>query len=270
MKKENKIILLGIMVSLITACGSPDSYYEDAIKKEGYIPFSTPLASAGVGTIIQGGPEALRVTTRPERCFPNHMGPNVPTQLRWVTDTNLPSSYESFQLGFGVDLANILAAGNPLVNLNLGYNQAKNVKIEFDGASIEYLDEAALYYYYLSQMGELCREFLKDSPFILQALRIEKMKFSFFNSSGVQISLSPGTIGQIMSIGTGVKWSIEKGQSLSINSPKYIGYQVGFMNDVRPGRIGWYAYKTKNNEFDFQEVKSLVPVNLGSKEQYLK
>ncbi len=259
MKNNIKILVLGLSAVMLTACGSPESYYEDAIIKEGYIPYTTPLASAGVGTIVQGGPEAMRVITRPERCFPNHIGSQIPTHLRWVTDTNLPSSYKNFELGFGVDLGNILAAGNPLVSLNLGYEKAQNVQIEFSGATVEYLDEAALYYYYIGQMEEICHEFLKESPFILQSLRIEKMKFSFYNRSGVKINLSPGNVGNMMNIGVGVNWSIESGQSLVVNSPKYIGYQVGFMDGDRDGRIGWYAHKAKSGQFDFKQVQSMVP-----------
>ena len=270
MKNKLQINVLFFVGVLLTACAPPENYFDEAVKKEGYIPYSTPLASVGVGTIIQGGPQTLRVTTRPERCFPNFMDPNVPTHLRWVTETQLPNSYESFHLGFGADLADILSAGNPLVNLNLGYNHAKNVKIEFEGASIEYLDEAAFYYYYIAAMEEICHEFLRETPFILQALRIEKMKFTFYNNSGLEIRLSPGMVSNIVKIGAGVNWRIEKGQELSINSPKYIGYQVGFMDDTRPGRIGWYAFKTQNNEFEFQQVRSLVPVKRGQKEQYLR
>ncbi len=269
MKRENVLFVLSTI--FLVACGSPNTYYEDAIIKEGYIPYSAPLASAGVGTIIQGGPDSLRVKTRPERCFPNYTGTKTPspTYLRWVTETNLPSSYKNFQLGFGADLGSILAAGNPLVSLNLGYDKAQNVQIEFEGATVEYLDEAALYYYYVAQMEEICHDFLSESPFVLQALRIEKMKFSFFNRSGVKIQLSPGNIGDIMNIGLGVNWSIEQGQSLVVKSPKYIGYQVGFMDETRKGRIGWYAHKTKGNNFDFQQVKSLVPVPIGNVDKYL-
>lgn len=274
MGKKLIVTLLGLSSLILTACGSPDSYYEEAIIKEGYIPYTTPLASAGVGTIVQGGPEAMRVKTRPERCFPNYTGGNNPvaTYLRWVTDTNLPSSYQNFELGFGVDLADILAAGNPLVSLNLGYNKAQTVQIQFEGASVEYLDEAALYYYYIGQMEEVCHEFLKEAPFVLQSLRIEKMKFSFMNKSGVSIELSPGNIGSVMNIGVGVRWGIEDGQTLVVDSPKYIGYQVGFMDGERAGRIGHYAYKAKGHKFDFQPVQSLVPVpqsSSGNNNQYL-
>jgi hypothetical protein len=267
-----KVKVLTLAVSLLAvACGEPQNYYEEAIIKEGYIPYKSPLASAGVGTIIQGGPSSLRVKTRPERCFPNYTGKAKPTPtfLRWVTETALPSSYKSFQLGFGADLGSILAAGNPLVSLNLNYDKAQNVQIEFEGATVEYLDEASLYYYYLGQMEEICHEFLRESPFVLQALRIEKMKFSFFNKSGVKIGLSPGMIGNVMNIGVGVNWSIESGQSLVVKSPKYIGYQVGFMDSQRKGRIGGFANKTKDNKFDFQQVQSLVPVPDGSNDKYL-
>ncbi|MCB0356989.1 MAG: hypothetical protein KDD40_08285 [Bdellovibrionales bacterium] len=272
MKKTIQLFIYIMAAGMISACGSPESYFEDAIKKEGYIPYATPMASAGVGTIVQGGPEAMGIITRPEKCFPNYMGPNVPTGLRWTTDTDLPSSYESFQLGFGVDLNGIMAAGNPLANINLSYNKAKTVQIEFSGASIEFMDQAALYYYYFTQMEEVCHEFLKDSPFISQALRIEKMKFTFYNSSGVSIGLSQGMIGSIMNIGAGVNWKIENRQSLIIDTPKYIGYQVGFMDESRPGRIGWYAYKTKKGEFDFKQVGSSVPVpdSGRSGDQYMR
>ena len=67
-----------------------------------------------------------------------------------------------------------------------------------------------------------------------------------------------------MSIGLGVDWAIEKGKSLVIDSPKYIGYQVGFMDPDRDGRIGWLASTASGGDFDYNPVQDVVPVPLAT------
>ncbi len=253
-----KILSLGFGLFL-AACGSPKDEFKKVIKDEGYIPYNTPLESAGVGTIIQGKPSAMHVATRPERCFPNRSPEGNETGLRWMTKTNLPSVYKDFKVDFGVDLSDILTPGNPLVNLNLSYSRAKKVEVKFDGASIEYLDEFNFYYYYNLLMTDYCKDLLKSSPFIVQALQIEKMSFKFYEANGVGIELSPGMLGDVMKIGTGVNWKIENTYELVIDTPKYIGYQVGFMDADTPGKIGFLANELKGDAYKYVQIDQ-VPV----------
>ena len=260
---KKSAILLGLAF-LLSACGSPKGYFDSVIKEQGYIPYSTPLGLAGVGTIVKGNPEALHVAAEPHRCFQDFTEDFRPTHLRWVTATDLPSTYEDVNIGFGADLSQILVMGNPLVSLNLGFEYAKNVNIKFEGATIEYLDEVMFRDYYLNKMSATCKQFLNSYPFITQALRIEKMTFTFFTKQGVAIELSPGMLGQIMNIGFGVNWSISKNYSLVIETPKYIGYHVGIMGqDTFDGFIVGQAHRVKNGKFDFEDVSpTLNPLKM--------
>ena len=268
-----KVLILLLVGSGLAACGSPKDEYFKAIEDQGYIPYVTPLDSAGVGTIIKGKPEAMRVATRPERCFPNYSREGNETELRWVAKTKLPSVYKRFQMSVEGGLNDMLAGGNFILSLEASFERDRQVEITFDGASIEYLDEYNLYYYYNYEMNGFCKELLSETPFILQALRIEKMSFRFMESSGANVRLSPGMVGDLLQIGVGTNWKIKNNLELVIESPKYIGYQVGFLDPNGPGKIAYLAHKlTKNGDFDYEQVSGGVPIPVKpnpDQDQYL-
>ncbi len=242
------------LTMMLTACGNAQNFLDGIIEDKGYIPYNLPMASAGVGTIIKGSPSALNVVAHPQSCFPDKIG-SQKTQLRWLSETDLPYINKKMEFGFNTDLSSLLMLGSPLINLNLGYEFAKKVELEFEGAAIEMLDQVRFFDHY-SRMPDVCKLFVENYPIITQALRVNKMKFSFYNAQGVKIKLSPGMIGEIVNIGAGVNWSIENQYTLNINTPKYIGYQVSQMGKMdAQGAILRYHASELNRKNDFKWVQ---------------
>ena len=246
-------ILLGLSLAALSSCGSPEKFFEKVIAEQGYIAYSTPLSSAGVGTIIQGSPDAMNVVAHPQRCFPDQVG-NTQTGLRWQADTDLPNIYRNFDIGFGGIFSQLLSVGNLLASLNIGFNLAQAVNVEFDGASVEYLDQIAFIENY-GLISDTCQMVLESQPFILQALRVKKMKFQFYQQNGLKLGLTPEIVAEMMGFGLDVEWDIKENYTLEISTPKYIGYQVGLIGEHSPGIVQQYAYElTRKRKFDFQDT----------------
>lgn len=246
--------LMGLSL-MLTACGSPENFLNGIIEDKGFIPYNSPMSSAGVGTILKGSPQALNIAAHPQSCFPDTLNGDQ-THLRWLSETDLPHLNKKVKFGFGAELSSLLLMGTPLVSLNLGFQYAKNVELEFEGAAIEMLDQVRFFDHYF-RVSDTCRLFLDSYPFITQALRVNKMKFTFYTSSGAKIGLTPDMVGDVVNIGLGVDWSIENNYVLTINTPKYIGYQVSKLGgaDTNGGIIRFHAHQlTRKGEFDWQAV----------------
>lgn len=239
----------------LTACGSPEEFLSGIIEDKGYIPYNTPMASTGVGTILKGSPQALNVAAFPQTCFPDFMDGQF-TRLRWLSETDLPHLNKKVNFSFGAELSSLMILGTPLASLNLGFKNAKKVELEFEGAAIEMLDQVRLFDHY-NRTTDTCRLFMENYPIITQALRVNKMKFTFYTDRGVKIGLAPGMIGDIVNIGLGVDWSIENNYTLTINTPKYIGYQVSQMGsaDTNGALLRYHAHKlNRKGDWDWQST----------------
>ena len=106
-------------------------------------------------------------------------------------------------------------------------------------------------------MNEACQQMLQTSPFIVQTLKINKMTFSFKDSYGAKVKLTPGVIGDMLNIGAGVEWEMKNDYELQIKTPKYIGYQLGQLDTSAPGYIGKYARTTdRKGNFIFETAKN--------------
>lgn len=252
------LLRLGVLTCLsltLTACGDPQSFLNGIIEDKGYIPYNSPMASTGVGTILKGSAQAMNVAAFPQSCFPDTINGQF-TQLRWLSETDLPHLNKKVNFSFGTELSSLMVLGTPVASLNLGFKHAKKVELEFEGAAIEMLDQVRFFDHY-NRTTDTCRVFLDNYPFITQALRVNKMKFTFYTEKGVKIGLAPGMIGDIVNIGLGVDWSVEDGYTLNINTPKFIGYQVSKLGgaDTNGAFIRWHAHKLdRKGEWDWQSV----------------
>ncbi len=242
------LLFLGLVLS---GCGDPTEEFEKVITGQGYIPYKAPLAEAGVGSIVKGDPANMRLAARPQRCFPDNVGRHS-TGLRWQQATALPNRYRNVTAGINMDLSPLTRFANPVLAL-FNFGRVKNVEISFERASVEYLDEIAFEIFYQG-MSDLCREYLSDFPFIVQALKVDKMNFTFRDNWGAQMELTPGLLGQLVSIEAGVNWRVERGMTLVIESPKYIGFQVAQLHDDS-GRLQFYSNRLdRRGQFVFQDV----------------
>jgi hypothetical protein len=121
-------------------------------------------------------------------------------------------------------------------------------------------------------MNDDCKQFLDMGGFIFQALRVGKLKYTFYNRNGAKIELSLANIQAILDIGVGLRYSVENSATLVFDGPRYIGFQLGRLRQEDHG-VGLYrATKTKNNKWVWEalnvfETHSHLPVALRAKRE---
>lgn len=241
-----RIILPLIYCLFLSACGSPQSYFETFIEGKNFIPFKLPMSSTRVGTILRGNNSELYLVAKPETCFPDL---DQSASLRWIQSTDLPSQYSHLQIEFSAGLNSILNLGNALIRLNGSAKFVKTVDLDFEGATIEYLDESAFFNYLQNGMTNSCQSLLNEYAFIGQALRIESMRFIFRDEKGASIDLEV-RLDEIADIAVDARWNIENRYTLVIESPKFIGYRMAKLKD---NKLLYAAKVDRNDRWIFED-----------------
>lgn len=226
---KNKILLLMVSLVLIGCGKDPSKALRSEIKKRGYILYQNPLAHSGTGTLIGGRPSMMQLVSGPETCFPSEYE-GEPTELRFIDEADLPSSHRqtTFNFGVGAGMLDILGNGNGLLNFGVGMSSDINITVNYEGATVEYIDAVKLKEFYDRYMSDTCKDFLDITGYVSQALRVEKMSFTFASKQGGQIDITlGGFLGGSVIPSANANWYVEDQYTLTIETPKYIGYQLG-------------------------------------------
>jgi hypothetical protein len=255
-----KSILFICSIALLVSC-NPIKEMKDSIVETGHIRFPNPMEDAKTGTLVGGSPDELLMVAPHDACFPD----DVPG-LRKQDNTNVASKYQSYSFSGGAKagLLDLLGTGNAAIGAGLDYHYASEVRLEMEGVKIEYFDSIMLAKYFRGQltnkhgvpyiMPEECKEYLQYTGFIIQALRVEKLKFTFMNSQGVKMHINPKNIGVFLDIGLNASYHVENHTSLIIDTPKYIGYVLGRFRPEEDGIVLYRASKVKYGKFDFKSI----------------
>ena len=241
-----------IILFLITGC-NPLNYLYKEIKKYGYIPLKTPLAQSGTGTLIAGNPKALSMVAPPGECFPYEIDGKV-TNFRFIDASTLPKKIRNITASgdASVDLVEFAKLGGAPIDVGVGYDRVETVALELDGVSIEYMNAPQITYYYQTQMSDLCRMYLDLAGFIFQAIKVEKLHYTFYSKDGAKIDLSTGALEEILEIGGDIEYEIINNAELIIDSPHYIGYQLGSMQEDAAGVSLKRASKIKRGDWHWE------------------
>jgi hypothetical protein len=237
MNSRPKLIVFFVFVLLsvlLSGCESPEDAYQKAIEELGFIAFANPLAEANVGTVLRGTAKENFLAASSADCFSGDTWFDNPTDL--------PTEDRSVSFGFTADANAVLSSGNSTVTLKASAIFVKSVQLSFGDAYVEQLDEFKFANFYRNQMSEQCKELLDLYPFINQAIKVSTMQFVFKDEQGGSIKLTADMIGTILTIDAGVTWTIDDDYTLTITTPKYIGYQLAEMAPgERSGTIAKYA-----------------------------
>ncbi|MBT6325309.1 MAG: hypothetical protein HOJ35_05030 [Bdellovibrionales bacterium] len=244
------------LLLLWTISCHPIRHLNKEIKRLGYITYTTPLEFAGTGTLIGGGPKQLNIVASPDSCFPDEID-DVATNLRKVDNTTIPTRQWKIttQGNINIDLINFLSSGNAMLGAGIGFSKVQTMSLTMNGVHIEYLDSIRLTEFYTNQMNDTCREYLDRVGFIIQALKVDSLEFKFYDETGGNIKLSVDNIKEILEIGFDIQFSIEDGTTLLIETPKYIGYQLGRLKKSDEGIALFRASKTRRNKFIFKTLE---------------
>ena len=151
--------LLLISAWIFSAC-DPVDQLRAVIVGYGYIYYETPLAQAGPGTLVGGGPKNLQLVANPETCFPHQIN-GVSTGLYFVDDSSLPerSHQVSAKGSAAVSLVNFMGSGNPLLGVGASFSEVQSVSLKMDGIHIEYIDSIRLAQFYHESLSPACKDF---------------------------------------------------------------------------------------------------------------
>jgi hypothetical protein len=219
----------------MVSCGDPIGAFYAELEKYGYIPYATPMHVAGTGTLIGGSPKSMQIIANPNTCFPNiDIGE---TQVRFRDDSVLPSSSMHFSVSTNLQfrLFKVLSAGAPSIQAGAQINEVGSIEMDFEGVHVEYFDSVRLVNFYRGFMSDICREYLNRVGVITQAIVVDKMRFAFMAKHGGQIHISLDNINQYIDITADAEWEIDQTWTLVVKSPKYIGYQLGALQEQDNG-----------------------------------
>ncbi len=248
-KTLSKIISISLFTTALTSCekpitDDPISALHGLVNEYGFIGHENPLENSETGTMLAGTPNSLAYIAPSETCFPKE------ALTRSYDRQHFNRTYNySFQgnLGFTVFGTSLFSAG-------LGLNNQHTVDIELNGVTIEYLSSIEISEWYLEGMSETCKVYLDDVGFIIQALIADSMKITIKKIGGTNIGIDADNINQYINIEAGVDWQIVDGYTVEINTPKYIGYQLGRLRLEDDARVLYRAMTTKEDRFIFESI----------------
>tara|TARA_B100000925_G_scaffold289015_1_gene271055 strand:- start:428 stop:1189 length:762 start_codon:yes stop_codon:yes gene_type:complete len=249
MKPQYLIILL-----LIAGCNPLDYLYKE-INKYGYIPLKTPLALSGPGTLVAGNPDSLSIVAPPGECFPFEIDGDS-TNFRFVDTSTLPKKIRNITASGSatVDLIELGKISGAPIDIGVDYDRVETISLELDGVSIEYMNAPQITNYYQTMMDPLCRMYLDFSGFIFQAIKVEKLNYTFYSKDGAKIDLSTGALEEILELGADIEFDIENKVELIIKSPHYIGFQLGSMQESDSGISIKRASKIKRGDWHWENL----------------
>lgn len=248
-KTLSKIISISLFTTALTSCekpitDDPISALNGLVNEYGFIGHENPLENSETGTMLAGTPNSLAYIAPSETCFPKE------ALTRSYDRQHFNRTYNySFQgnLGFTVFGTSLFSAG-------LGLNNQHTVDMELNGVTIEYLSSIEISEWYLEGMSETCKVYLDDVGFIIQALIADSMKITIKKIGGTNIGIDADNINQYINIEAGVDWQIVDGYTVEINTPKYIGYQLGRLRLEDDARVLYRAMTTKEDRFIFESI----------------
>lgn len=236
-----------VALFLVSACNvakDPNTAIDGLVKDFGYIGFQNPVGSATTGTMIGGRPSAVSYIAPASDCF----GYENVQRYEDFSEYSRKYSY-TFQGSLG-----FLASGNPLISAGLGLSQNVYVTVELSGLTTEYMSSIDVTDWYQNGMSESCKQYLDDVGFIIQALKVDQFKLSFFTKKGVNISINADNISQYLGFNFGTQWEIQDETTVVITTPKYIGYQLGRLRLEDEGRTLWRAMSQKKDKYIFESI----------------
>lgn len=258
MTKAGAVAVCGLAVFL-SGCNPLQSLH-DQIRKSGHIPFPNPLAFSETGTLVGGTPGRLQLVAPPETCFPKTID-GVPTNLRFRDDTVLPNQNRMTSVGFEANVAVLkgISTANGTLNAGVNFKHVEKMELKFEGVHVEYMDSIRLTQFYREKMGSLCKDYLDQVAFIIQAIQADRMSFKFYSKTGGGLKLSLDNINAIIDIGVGLDFEIINEVELVITTPKYLGYQLGKLQRGDDGLAFFRASRVRKGRWVFEPINVFQP-----------
>ena len=244
-----------IVHTMVVSCSHPLDYFYKEIHNYGYIHYTTPLAFSGTGTLIGGRPESMEIVAHPETCFPKEVN-GWGKKLRFEDHTYLPRHYENLMIDIDAQgkFFDVMAAGSPSIRAGLKIKEVKKILLEMRGVHVEVMDQIHLVEFYQKYMAGICKDYLELVGFIIQAIKVDELLFTFYRKNNTVINIDMDKINQYLDISLDLDLEIEEGTKLVIKTPKYIGYQLGSLRKSDNGFSLSRASRYRFNQWIFEEI----------------
>lgn len=249
-----RYLVLFFSVCLLTSCGNPMEQFYKELKNYGYIPYKTPMKSSGTGTLIGGSPEALQIIANPYTCFPDLEGEL--DNYRFRDDSTLPKTSQHFYVDSDVqvEVFEVLEAGSPSIKAGVQLRNVSTMELEFNGIHIEYIDSVKVIDYYRERMSDVCRQYIENVGFVIQAIVADEMRFSLYTSDGGNVDIDVENIEQYIDVSVDTEWEIIRNTTLVIKTPKFIGYQLAKMKEVDRGLLMSRTAKVELGKWVYEDL----------------
>ncbi|NCN27164.1 hypothetical protein GW915_06260 [bacterium] len=247
--KNNSIIaygsLLGLCVMLSSCEVDTPKDASDMILTDvgGYISFQNPVENVNTGTVVGGTPISLSYYAPGEECFPYENVRRVVN--REYLDRKYTNTFEG-NVGF-------LAWGTSAVSGSVNLTKEHIVVIAVNGIEVEYLNAIDMTRWYREGMDPICKDYLDEFGFIVQAAKTSKLSVSIYDKSGIQVHLDETNINDWLTISADVNWEITNEYRLDITTPHYLGYHLGQLRKADGQMVRYRAKSEKDGRFLFEK-----------------
>ena len=255
----------------VAGCGDvkPEDYLRADLLSIGFIPYSTPIAFAGTGTIVDGAySKKMGLVSAPHTCFPDEID-GVKTGLRFIEKIALPNRSSTYRVSGNarIGLIDALGKGNLPIKAGVNFSTVQTIEFSYTQPQREFIDRVILASFYRTKMPQnqpdgsnLCKDLLDEGGFISEAIKVEKMTFKFFKAEGVQIDLEAVDSKTLLELGAGFSGEVIKKYELVIDAPKYIGYKLSELKKRDNGlSICTSGALNTDDSYDWDCIHKLVP-----------
>ena len=214
------------------------------------------MSQTATGTMVGRNSRHLEFVAPANSCFPYEIE-GQDSDLRIKDHTHLPvqNKFINVTADLYLKFFEKLKVGAPSLRAGTKINKTSRIECFFEGAQAEMMNHINLTNYYRTSMPEVCKEYLNlEIAFIIQTIKIEKMHFTFYDEFDGRVFLSLDNIEEFLDIQADIKWHIENQFTLIIDSPKYIGYQLGLLKENDQGLALWRAKKVRFGKPVFKKI----------------
>ena len=221
MKTGCIVIALGVII-LLSGCASDP--LTQTLKKYEYAPIMPMPATMDIGDIYDA--KGLR---DPYVLMRDQLSAYIqPVMEKIKDDASIPDTSSEHQFNIGAE-ADII--GQVKAELSI-YHIAK-FKVRFGGVVQYIISKTKFEDEIYPKIKETYSNRNFDKKYVIVALlKVSNMEYEFYNKEGSKISIVPGReIEKVLKAKLGAEWSASKNNTLSVSSPRYIGFRMAQLNE---------------------------------------
>jgi len=219
---KNSYIVLMLLISLLFGCASDP--LTQTLKKYGYAPVMPAVSTMNIGDIYET--KGLR---EPYVLMRDKLSDYIQQVMETIKDdASIPDTSSERQFNIGADADFIGEAKTELS----AYKIAK-FKVRFGGVVQYIISKTKFEDEIYPKIVETYPNRNFDKKYLIVALlKVSTMEYEFYDKDGGKISIAPGSeIEKVLQAKLGAEWSASQNNTLSISTPRYIGYRMAQLNE---------------------------------------